>query len=113
MMFSLGLEFSLHKLVTVGTTGIIAALVQIVGMLILGIVMGLAMGWSTMDSIFLGGMLSMSSTMITIKAIEDLGLKEERFTSLAIGTLVIEDIVAIFLLVILSTISVSQGWVFI
>ena len=109
LMFSLGLEFSLHKLVTVGTTGIIAALVQIVGMLILGIVMGLAMGWSTMDSIFLGGMLSMSSTMITIKAIEDLGLKEERFTSLAIGTLVIEDIVAIFLLVILSTISVSQG----
>ncbi len=109
LMFSLGLEFSLHKLVTVGTTGIISALVQIIGMLILGIVMGLALGWSTMDSIFLGGMLSMSSTMITIKAIEDLGLKEERFTGLAIGTLVIEDIVAIFLLVILSTISVSQG----
>lgn len=109
LMFSLGLEFSLHKLVTVGTTGIISALVQIIGMLILGIIMGLALGWSTMDSIFLGGMLSMSSTMITIKAIEDLGLKEERFTGLAIGTLVIEDIVAIFLLVILSTISVSQG----
>lgn len=109
LMFSLGLEFSLHKLVTVGATGIISALVQIIGMLILGIILGLAMGWSTMDSIFLGGMLSMSSTMITIKAIEDMGLKEERFTGLAIGTLVIEDIVAIFLLVILSTISVSQG----
>ena len=109
LMFSLGLEFSLHKLVTVGATGVISALVQIIGMLILGIVLGLALGWGTMDSIFLGGMLSMSSTMITIKAIEDLGLKEERFTGLAIGTLVIEDIVAIFLLVILSTISVSQG----
>lgn len=109
LMFSLGLEFSLHKLVTVGNTGVISALVQIGGMMALGFVLGIAMGWSTMDSIFLGGMLSMSSTMITIKAIEDLGLKEERFTNLAIGTLVIEDIVAIFLLVILSTISVSQG----
>ena len=109
LMFSLGLEFSLHKLVTVGNTGVISALVQIIGMLLIGFVLGLMMGWSTMDSIFLGGMLSMSSTMITIKAIEDLGLKEERFTNLAIGTLVIEDIVAIFLLVILSTISVSQG----
>ena len=109
LMFSLGLEFSLHKLVTVGNTGVISALVQIIGMLLIGVMLGLAMGWSTMDSIFLGGMLSMSSTMITIKAIEDLGLKEERFTQLAIGTLVIEDIVAIFLLVILSTISVSQG----
>lgn len=109
LMFSLGLEFSLHKLVTVGNTGVISALVQIGGMMLLGFVLGLAMGWSTMDSIFLGGMLSMSSTMITIKVIEDLGLKEKRFTQLAIGTLVIEDIVAIFLLVILSTISVSQG----
>lgn len=109
LMFSLGLEFSLHKLMTVGTTGIVAALLQIGGMLVLGYGVGIAMGWSAMDSLFLGGMLSMSSTMITIKAIEDLGLKEKKFTKLAIGTLVIEDIVAIFLMVILSTISVSQG----
>ncbi len=109
LMFSLGLEFSLHKLVTVGTTGIVSALLQIGGMMIIGYGAGIAMGWSTMDSLFLGGMLSMSSTMITIKAIEDLGLKEKKFTKLAIGTLVIEDIVAIFLMVILSTISVSQG----
>lgn len=109
LMFSLGLEFSLHKLVTVGNTGVISALIQIGGMMVLGYVVGIAMGWSVMNSIFLGGMLSMSSTMITIKAIDDLGLKEERFTKLAIGTLVIEDIVAIFLMVILSTISVSQG----
>ena len=109
LMFSLGLEFSLHKLVTVGTTGIVSALLQIGGMMVLGYGAGIAMGWSVMDSIFLGGMLSMSSTMITIKAIEDLGLKEKNFTKLAIGTLVIEDIVAIFLMVVLSTISVSQG----
>ncbi len=109
LMFSLGLEFSLHKLMTVGTTGIVAALLQIGGMMVLGYCAGILMGWSTMDSLFLGGMLSMSSTMITIKAIEDLGLKEKTFTKLAIGTLVIEDIVAIFLMVILSTISVSQG----
>jgi len=109
LMFSLGLEFSLHKLVTVGTTGVISAVVQIAGMMVLGYLVGIAMGWSSMDSLFLGGMLSMSSTMITIKAIEDLGLKEQKFTKLAIGTLVIEDIVAIFLMVVLSTISVSQG----
>lgn len=109
LMFSLGLEFSLHKLVTVGTTGIISALLQIGGMMVLGYAVGIFLGWSSMDSLFLGGMLSMSSTMITIKAIEDLGLKQEPFTRTAIGTLVIEDIVAIFLLVILSTISVSKG----
>lgn len=109
LMFSLGLEFSLHKLATVGNTGVISALLQIGGMMILGYGIGMAMGWSTMNSIFLGGMLSMSSTMITIKAIEDLGLKEEKFTKVTIGTLVIEDIVAIFLMVVLSTVSVSQG----
>ncbi len=109
LMFSLGLEFSLHKLVTVGSTGIISALLQIGGMMVLGYGVGIAMGWGPMDSLFLGGMLSMSSTMITIKAVEDLGLKEKSFTKLAIGTLVIEDIVAIFLMVVLSTVAVSQG----
>ncbi len=109
LMFSLGLDFSLHKLATVGGTGVISALVQIGGMMLLGYLVGQLLGWSAMDSIFLGGMLSMSSTMISIKAIEDMGLKERPFTKLAIGTLVIEDIVAIFLLVVLSTIAVSQG----
>ena len=109
LMFSLGLDFSLHKLATVGTTGIVTALIQIGGMMGLGYIVGIMLGWSTMNSIFLGGMLSMSSTMITIKAIDDLGMKGEKFTKLTIGTLVIEDIVAIFLMVILSTIAVSQG----
>ena len=109
LMFSLGLEFNLHKLAEVGSTAIISALVQIGGMMVVGYGIGIAMGWSTMNSIFLGGMLSMSSTMITIKAIEDMGLKEMPFTGLTIGILVIEDIVAIFLMVVLSTIAVSQG----
>lgn len=109
LMFSLGLEFSLDKLAKVGSTGIIAALVQVAGMTILGYGAGMALGWSHMNSIFLGGMLGMSSTMITIKAIEDLGYKEEKFTKISIGILVIEDIVAIFMMVILSTLAVSQG----
>lgn len=88
LMFSLGLEFNLHKLAEVGSTAIISALVQIGGMMVVGYGIGIAMGWSTMNSIFLGGMLSMSSTMITIKAIEDMGLKEMPFTGLTIGLLV-------------------------
>ncbi len=109
LMFSLGLEFNLHKLAEVGTTAIVSALIQIAGMMALGYGIGLVLGWSVMNSVFLGGMLSMSSTMITIKAIEDMGLKDQPFTGLTIGILVIEDIVAIFLMVVLSTISVSQG----
>lgn len=109
LMFALGLEFSLHKLASVGSTGITAAAVQIIGMVIIGFVTGQLMGWSIMNSIFLGGMLSMSSTMITIKAIDDMGLKEQDFVEPTVGTLVIEDIAAIFMMVVLSTIAVSQG----
>ena len=109
LMFGLGLEFSLHKLASVGSTGITAASVQVIGMVIVGFVTGQLMGWSVMNSIFLGGMLSMSSTMITIKAVEDMGLKDRPFVQPTVGTLVIEDIAAIFMMVVLSTIAVSQG----
>lgn len=109
LMFALGLEFSLHKLASVGSTGVTAAAVQIIGMVIIGFVTGQLMGWSIMNSIFLGGMLSMSSTMITIKAIDDMGLKDKDFVQPTVGTLVIEDIAAIFMMVVLSTIAVSQG----
>ncbi len=109
LMFALGLEFSLHKLASVGSTSFITAFVEVPGMLLTGFIAGKLLGWDTMNSIFLGGMLSMSSTMITIKAVEDLGMKERRFTRLAVGTLVVEDIVAIFLMVVLSTVAVSQG----
>lgn len=109
LMFSLGLEFNLHKMAQVGVSGTLGAAIQIVGMVLLGYLVGMLLGWSATDSLFLGGMLSMSSTIITVKAIEDCGMRERKFASLAIGTLVIEDIAAIFLMMVLSTVSVSQG----
>ena len=109
LMFSLGLEFNLHKLAEVGVTGIITAMTEILGMLVLGYCVGQLMGWSAMDSVFLGGMLSMSSTTIIIKAFDELGVRKESFASLVFGTLVIEDIAGIFMMIILSTVSVSQN----
>ncbi|MCL1816711.1 MAG: cation:proton antiporter [Clostridiales bacterium] len=109
LMFALGLEFNLHKLASVGSTAIITALTEVGGMLLLGFAVGSALGWGTMDSIFLGGVLSMSSTTIIIKAFEELNLKGKKFTELVFGTLVIEDIAGIFMMIILSTIAVSSG----
>lgn len=109
LMFSLGLEFNLHKLASVGGTAIITAMTEVVSMLAIGFACGQLMGWSIMNSVFLGGMLSMSSTTIIIKAFEDLDLKGKKFTELVFGTLIIEDIAGIFMMVMLSTIAVSQG----
>jgi len=109
LMFALGLEFNLHKLASVGGTAIITAITEIACMLLVGFCCGQLLGWNTMDSIFLGGMLAMSSTTIIIKAFDDLNLKGQKFTELVFGTLVIEDIAGIFIMIILSTIAVSQG----
>ena len=109
LMFSLGLEFNLHKLASVGGTAIITALTEVFGMLVLGYLVGQAMGWGMMDSIFLGGMLSMSSTTIIIKAFDEMGVRKEPFAQLVFGTLVIEDIAGIFMMIILSTVSVSKN----
>ena len=79
-------------------------------MVVLGFIVGVAMGWKQMDSIFLGGMLAMSSTSIIYKAFEDLGLRTQRFTGLVFGILVIEDLVAIVLMVMLSTMAVSKNF---
>lgn len=76
LMFGLGLEFSIHKMAEVGVPGFLSAGVQAVGMGAVGVLVGLALGWGTMNSVFLGVMLAMSSTMITMKSIEDLGLKK-------------------------------------
>ncbi|RQO64588.1 sodium:proton antiporter [Pedobacter sp. KBW06] len=108
LLFSLGLEFSFKKLVKVGGSASITAIVEVVFMLIIGFVAGLAMGWSTMDSIFLGGILSVSSTTIIIRAFEELGVKHKKFAGLVFGVLIVEDLVAILLLVLLSTLAVSQ-----
>jgi len=109
LMFGLGLEFNFHKLVSVGGTAVITAMTEVAGMLVLGYLVGQAMGWGMMDSIFLGGMLSMSSTTIIIKAFDELNVRQEGFAQLVFGTLVIEDIAGIFMMIILSTVSVSQS----
>ena len=108
LLFSLGLEFSFKKLVTVGGASSVMAFVEIVTMLLLGYMTGQLLGWSTMDSIFLGGILSISSTTIIVRAFNELGVKSQRFAGLVFGVLIVEDLVAILLLVLLSTLAVSQ-----
>jgi len=110
LLFALGLEFSFKKLMKVGGAAVIAAMTIISGMVVLGYIVGISMGWKQMDSIFLGGMLAMSSTSIIYKAFEDLGLRTQRFTGLVFGILVIEDLVAIVLMVMLSTMAVSKNF---
>lgn len=109
LMFGLGLEFSFKKLATVGGSAVIVAMTVMLSMIFIGAGVGYMLGWAKMDCIFLGGMLSMSSTMIILKAYEGYDLKERRFAQLVLSTLVIEDIAGIFMMIILSTISVSQA----
>lgn len=108
LLFALGLEFSFKKLLKVGSSALIMAGSKFIGMFVVGLIAGYAMGWSTMESVFLGGLLSMSSTTIIIKAYEDMGLKNKPHAPLVFGTLVVEDLIAILLLVLLSTLAVSN-----
>ncbi|RYD55070.1 MAG: sodium:proton antiporter [Sphingobacteriales bacterium] len=108
LLFNLGLEFSFKKLMTIGGTASITAIIEVSIMLLLGFTIGQVMGWSLMDSIFLGGILSISSTTIILRAFDELRVKEKRFAQLVFGVLIIEDIVAVVLLVLLSTIAVSR-----
>ena len=110
LLFGLGLEFSFRKLAKVGPTASITALVEIFSMLGLGFVAGRILGWSSIDSLFLGGILSISSTTIIIRAFDELGLKSRKFVSLVFGALIVEDLVAILLLVLLSTLAVSRNF---
>lgn len=107
LMFSLGLEFSLRKLKKVGATAVIAASLEIVLMLGLGYWIGRAFGWSVMDSLFLGAMLSISSTTIIVKALAGLGKSREKFAELIFGILIVEDILAIALIALLSGIAMT------
>ncbi len=102
LMFSLGLEFSLRKLTRVGMSAFVAALLEITLMMWLGYEVGRAFGWNVMDSVFLGAMLSISSTTIIVKALAELGKSREAFAEIIFGILVIEDILAIILLALLS-----------
>lgn len=102
LMFTLGLEFSFRKLLSVGVTAVSGAVLEVLFFLITGYSVGYLLGWSVMDSIFLGAMLSISSTTIIIKALDELKMKNHRFASLIFGILIVEDLIAILLLVALS-----------
>jgi CPA2 family monovalent cation:H+ antiporter-2 len=108
LLFSLGLEFSFKKLMRVGGAASITALVEILFITISGYQVGRWMGWSTMDSLFLGGMLASSSTTIIMRAFDELGVKTKQYARIVFGVLVVEDIVVILVMVLLSTVAVTQ-----
>lgn len=109
MMFGLGLEFSFKKLLSVGSKAFITAFLGIIGMMGVGTLLGFVMGWGSMESIFLGGMLAMSSTAIIIKAFDDLKIKGESFSDLTMVVLIIQDIVAVVMMVLISTVAASKN----
>lgn len=104
-LFSLGLDFSFKKIVKMGASPIIATVVIVFAMMMLGISIGHGFGWSKMDCIFLGGMLAMSSTTIIYKAFDDMGLRQQKFAGMVMSVLILEDILAIVMMVMLSAIA--------
>ena len=108
LLFALGLDFSFKKLMKVGGTAVIGAITVVIGMKTAGYITGLSLGWGHMNSLFLGGMLSMSSTTIIFKAFDDMGLRNQRFAGVVFGILVVEDLFAVLLMVLLSTVAVSK-----
>lgn len=105
LLFSLGLDFSIKKILKMGASPIIAACTIIFSMMILGIIVGHSFGWKEMDCIFLGGMVAMSSTTIIYKAFSDMGLTQQGFASTVMSVLILEDILAIVMMVMLSTVA--------
>lgn len=105
LLFALGLDFSFKKILKMGASPIIATVTIVFFMMTLGIIVGNAFGWDKMDCIFLGGMLAMSSTTIIYKAFDDMGLRQQRFAGLVMSVLILEDILAIVMMVMLSTIA--------
>ena len=105
LLFSLGLDFSFKKVLKMGLAPVIAAVTIIFSMMMLGMGVGHGFGWSKMDCIFLGGMLAMSSTTIIYKAFDDLGYRQHRFAGLVMSVLILEDILAIVMMVMLSAVA--------
>lgn len=105
LLFSLGLDFSFKKIVKMGIAPIVAAITIVMCMMMLGYTVGMAFSWGHIDCVFLGGMLAMSSTTIIYKAFDDLGLRQQRFASLVMSVLILEDILAIVMMVMLSAIA--------
>lgn len=110
LLFSLGMDFSIKKMLKNGSTAVVAALLIMVFMILLGVGVGHAFGWKRMDCIYLGGMMAMSSTTIIYKAFQDMNLSREPFARLVIGVLVIEDILAVVMMVLLSTMAASKNF---
>lgn len=109
LLFSLGLEFSFKKLVSTGSSAIVTALIIVIGMMATGFAIGRVLDFSTINSLFLGGMLSMSSTTIIIKALGDLGLSRKKFAILVFAVLVVEDMFAVVMMVVLSSIAINDS----
>lgn len=109
LLFSLGLEFSFKKLANSGASAMVTALIIICGMMCSGFVLGRLMGFNTINAMFLGGMLSMSSTTIILKAFNDLGLRAKQFASQVLAVLIVEDLFAVVMMVLLSSIATSNG----
>lgn len=109
LLFSLGLEFSFKKLVNTGGSAVVTALIIVAGMMCAGYSIGHFLGFATVDSLFLGGMLSMSSTTIIIKAFNDLGLRQQKFASMVLAVLIVEDLFAVVMMVVLSSIAVNNS----
>ncbi len=109
LLFSLGLDFSFKKIVKMGVSPVISACTIIFCMMMLGIVVGHGFGWERMDCIFLGGMLAMSSTTIIYKALDDMGLRQQKFAGMVMSVLILEDILAIVMMVMLSAIAVGSS----
>ena len=110
LLFALGLEFSFKKIMKVGGAAVIAACTIIFCMILVGMFVGAGFGWQRMDCLYLGGMIAMSSTTIIYKAFDDMGLREKQFAGLVLSVLILEDILAIVLMVMLSTVAVSNNF---
>ncbi|HWN42736.1 MAG TPA: cation:proton antiporter, partial [Thermoanaerobaculia bacterium] len=108
LMFALGLEFSLRKLFAVGPTASVIAVLQTSAMVAIGYLAGQAFGWTQLESVYAGAIIAISSTTIIVKAFAEQGIRE-RFTQVVFGVLIMEDLIAIFLLAILTAVSGSGG----
>lgn len=108
LLFSLGLEFSFKRLMKIGGVATITAIIEVSFTMLLGYSLGRILGWNNMNSLFLGGILAIASTTIIIRAFDELGVKDQKFAGVVTGVLVIEDLVAVLLMVLLSTVAVSQ-----
>jgi CPA2 family monovalent cation:H+ antiporter-2 len=108
LLFGLGLEFSFKKLIKVGGVAIVTALTEIMFTMLVGYSLGRILGWNSINSLFFGGILAIASTTIIIRAFDELGVKNQKFAGIVTGVLVIEDLVAVLLMVLLSTVAVSK-----